>query len=146
MPNACFLDTNVILYAKDPRAPIKRERAREWLNVLGDRNLAVISPQVLNEFAHNVLRKFPHVGIAELLENLEAMRPWCLAPMTGETAVQGLLIHQRFKFSFYDSTLLAAAITYGCDVFLSEDLGHDQRFNGLRIVNPFIAEPRSLLA
>jgi predicted nucleic acid-binding protein len=145
MPNACFIDTNVLLYVKDPTAPTKQARAIEWLDVLADRNLAVVNPQVLNEFAHNVIKKLPHIGYEALVENLESMRPWCTAPMNDETALQGLAIRRRFKFSFYDATLVAAAIAGDCDMFLSEDLGHDVRIGALRIVNPFLADPRTLL-
>src|SRR5262245_29445337 len=137
MPNACFIDTNILLYTKDPANPSKRERAREWLDALADENLIVISPQVLNEFAHNVIRKFPHIGYDELRENLEGLRPWCVAPVNDETALQALAIHRRYQFSFYDSALVAAAVAFGCDVFLSEDLTHDQKLGGLTIVNPF---------
>jgi predicted nucleic acid-binding protein len=145
MLNACFIDTNVFLYAKDPKVPIKRVRARGWLEVLAERQLGVVSPQVLNEFAHNILRNFPEVTYLGLRDNLEAMVPFCRAPVTERTAVQALAIHRRFKISFCDSALVATALTYGCDLFLSEDLGHNQRLGDMRIVNPFLVEPRHYL-
>ena len=72
---SCFVDTNVLLYAQDPRLPEKRKRAVEWLDALADRSLAVISPQVMNEFASNILKKFRHVDIDQLLasQSLERM-------------------------------------------------------------------------
>lgn len=145
MPSAFFVDTNVLLYVKDPKGPLKRERAVAWLDALTERNLAVISPQVLNEFAHNIIKKFPHVTERELRENMQAMQPWCLTSTTAETALLGLAIHRRFKFSFYDATLVAAAITFGCDHFLSEDLGHNQKIGSMRVVNPFVSEPDTIL-
>ena len=145
MPNAFFVDTNVLLYVKDPKGPLKRERAIAWLDALTQRNLAVISPQVLNEFAHNIISKFPHVTERELRENMQAMRHWCRAPTSAETALLGLTIHHRFRFSFYDATLVAAAATFGCTYFLSEDLGHNQRIGSLRIVNPFMSDPETIL-
>lgn len=146
MPNACFIDTNVLLYTKDPQTPSKRERARAWLDALANENLGVVSPQVLNEFAHNIIRKFPHISYDELHENLQALRPWCLAPFSDETALQALAIHRRYRFSFYDCALLASALSCGCDVFLSEDLGHDQKLGELTIVNPFIVDPSAFLS
>lgn len=145
MPNGCFVDTNVLLYLKDPNEPVKRAKARAWLDALVDRTQIVISPQVMNEFAHSIIKKFPHVGDAELVENLEAMRPWCTALMTSETALQGLAIHRRFAFSFYDSTLVSAAAISGCDVFLSEDLGHGSHVGSLQVINPFLVDPLSFL-
>jgi len=145
MPTACFIDTNVFLYAKDARTPAKRLRSRSWLELLAARQLAVISPQVLNEFAHNVLRKFPQISYEELRDSLESMVPFCRAQVTEQTALQALAISRRFKLSFYDSALVAAALTYGCDLFLSEDLGHNQRLGDMRIVNPFRVDPADYL-
>jgi predicted nucleic acid-binding protein len=144
MPNACFIDANVFLYAKDPRTA-KRLRSRNWLEFLAAKQLAVISPQVLNEFAHNILRKFPEVSSEELRDSLESMAPFCRAQVTDRTALQALAIHHRFKLSFYDSALVAAALTFGCDLFLSEDLGHNQRLGDMRILDPFRVDPGDYL-
>jgi len=141
MPSVCFVDTNVFLYAKDPTTPGKRERAIEWIEVLSASHSVVISPQVLNEFAHNVIKKLKHVGPDLLREYLESMLPWCTAPLVAATSLGGLAIHRRFKFSLYDSVLVASAIASGCDLFLSEDLGDRQRIERMRIVNPFNANP-----
>jgi predicted nucleic acid-binding protein len=145
MPSGYFIDTNVLLYTKDPKIQSKRERAHEWLSALANEERIVISPQVLNEFAHNIIRKFPHVSHDELRQNIEAMRPWCVAPLTDQTTLHGLAIYRRFRFSFYDCVLLATAVDFGCEVFLSEDLSHDQRLGRLRIVNPFTEAPRAFL-
>ena len=144
MPSACFIDTNLLLYAQDPRAPEKAERVVEWLGALADLDSVVISPQVLNEYAHNIIRKFPHVGYDRLLAELEFMQPWCRAQTNCRTAVQALRIHQRFKFSFYDSCLVSSALEYGCDIFLSEDMSHRQRIAGMQIINPFLSDIRSI--
>lgn len=145
MPNGYFIDTNVLLYTKDPKVPSKGARAHEWLNALANKNRIVISPQVLNEFAHNIIRKFPHVSYDELLQNVEALRPWCVAPITHETTLHALQIHRRFRFSFYDCVLLATAMDFACEVVLSENLTHDQQLGRLRIVNPFNVEPSAFL-
>ena len=145
MPSACFVDTNVLLYTKDPTAPKQRARAVGWLAELARRKAAVISPQVMNEFAHNILRKFPQVSVPELVENLEALRPLCLAGMDDSTALAALAIHRRYRFSFYDSSLVATALAYGCDLFLSEDFSHNQRIGDMRIVNPFKDESIAVL-
>jgi predicted nucleic acid-binding protein len=114
--------------------------------VLAPENLVVISAQVMNEFAYNVLKKFRHVQFDRLLENLEDMAQWCRAPMNSETAIQGLLIHRRFKFSFYDSSLIASALSAGCGNFLSENFTHSQRIHELTIINPFLTDPHRFLA
>jgi predicted nucleic acid-binding protein len=140
MPSACFIDTNLLLYAQDRKTPEKAEKVAAVLGALADRNLIVVSPQVLNEYAHNILRKFPKVGRDQLMAQLEFMQPWCRAPMDGRTALRGLEVHDRYKFSFYDACLIASALEYGCGLFLSEDMRHGQRVAQMQIVNPFLAE------
>jgi predicted nucleic acid-binding protein len=141
MPSGCFIDTNVLIYARDRQVPQKRARAAEWLRMLADENRIVISPQVMNEFAHNVIRKLPEITPEQLHASLQDLQQWCTAFTTAETALNGLAIHRRFQFSFYDSVLIASALAVGCDAFLSEDLAHGQRVATLRIINPFLADP-----
>jgi predicted nucleic acid-binding protein len=108
--------------------------------------VAVISPQVVNEFAHNVIKKLPQVSIAELKRDIKLMQAWCTAPLEPQITLQGLDVHRRFQLSFYDSLLIASALAQGCDYFVSEDLTHDQRIFSMRIIDPFEADPESLLA
>jgi predicted nucleic acid-binding protein len=49
-----------------------------------------------------------------------------------------LQVQQRWKFSFYDALIVAAALDAGCTRLISEDLQHDQRIDRLRIENPFV--------
>ena len=68
MPNACFIDTNILLYTKDPAAPDKRRRALAWLDALASRDLAVISPQVMNESGRAVQEaaNFFKLGVGDI--------------------------------------------------------------------------------
>jgi predicted nucleic acid-binding protein len=141
----CFVDTNVLLYAVDGRVPEKQNRAAEWLDALSDKNLAVISPQVMNEFARSVLGKFRHIEVDRLLDHLEDIAAFCVAPTSAETAMQGVIIHHKYKLAFYDAVLISSALLAKCRVFLTEDLTHGQSFGPLQIVNPFMAVPSELL-
>ena len=145
MTNACFVDTNVMLYLKDPQDPAKQAIAQRWVAALAERDLLVISPQVMNEFAHSILRKFPAVTRDDLTNFLSAMQPWCKAPLTAQTCLDGLSLNARYRFSFFDSTMIAAALAYGCDIFLSEDLGHGQKIGDLTILSPFTAAIETVL-
>ncbi|HSI40614.1 MAG TPA: hypothetical protein VLA00_08735 [Xanthobacteraceae bacterium] len=73
------------------------------------------------------------------------MRPWCRAAVTDGSALQAVAVHRRFGFSFYDAALVAAALEYGCNLFLSEDLSHGQRVDTLQIIDPFRAAPSDIL-
>jgi len=40
--------------------------------------------------------------------------------------------------------MVSAAQHMGCTLLLTEDLQHDQRIDGLRVVNPFLVGPEIL--
>jgi predicted nucleic acid-binding protein len=48
-----------------------------------------------------------------------------------------LRLQDRYRYSFYDSLIIAAALDSGCDRLYTEDLQDGQRIEGLTIVNPF---------
>ena len=45
----------------------------------------------------------------------------------------------RYRYSFYDSLIIACAIDSGSTRLLSEDMQAGQRIQGLTITNPFAA-------
>ncbi len=44
----------------------------------------------------------------------------------------------RYKLSWWDSLIIAAASIAGCETILSEDINHSQNYLGIKVVNPFI--------
>jgi len=50
---------------------------------------------------------------------------------------RALGIRARWRYGFYDSLVIAAALATGCTRLLSEDLQHGQRIESLTIVDPF---------
>jgi predicted nucleic acid-binding protein len=48
-------------------------------------------------------------------------------------------LQQRWRFGFYDSIIVASALSAGCTQLLSEDLQDGQRIEGLVVKNPFAA-------
>jgi predicted nucleic acid-binding protein len=46
-------------------------------------------------------------------------------------------IQDRYGFGWWDCTLLSSALLAGCDVFLSEDMQHEQKVAGLTVLSPF---------
>jgi predicted nucleic acid-binding protein len=57
MSDVVFVDTNILIYAHDADAGIKRERAVEKLRQLWETGGGRLSVQVLQEFYVNVTRK-----------------------------------------------------------------------------------------
>ena len=53
-----FADTNLLIYARDPRRdPVKHQRARQWLEQLWRDRSGRLSTQVLNEYYAVVKQK-----------------------------------------------------------------------------------------
>jgi predicted nucleic acid-binding protein len=57
--------------------------------------------------------------------------------MTLAVLNSALRIRASYKYSFWDSAILAAALALGCDRVYTEDLNHGQVVEGLMIINPF---------
>jgi len=74
----------------------------------------------------------------EIREVLSAIRSVCrVTTAEVKTHELGLDIAERYKYSVYDSILIAAALQAGCTNFFTEDLHHGQIIEGLTIRNPF---------
>lgn len=129
-----FFDTNVLLYllAADAKADI----AEKLLSGGG-----IVSVQVLNEFASTASRKLK-MSWAEIRDVLTILRKFCdVVPITVEIHEIGLSIAERYRLSFYDSLICAAASDSGCKILYSEDMQHDQSIHAVTIRNPFQGIP-----
>ena len=51
---------------------------------------------------------------------------------------RALDLQTRYRYGFYDSLVIAAALDAGCTRLYSEDLQDGQRIEGLTIKNPFL--------
>ncbi len=51
---------------------------------------------------------------------------------------KALELTERWKFGFYDSLIVSAALHAECTMLYSEDLQHQQKIEFLTIVNPFL--------
>ena len=132
-----FVDTNVLLYASSllPEDIGKRSRARE---IMEEADLAV-SVQVMQEFYYQATRptrrgRLSHSDASKFLEPVLTMR---VQPVTIDLFRAGVAISERYRLSYWDSAILAAARALGCDAVYSEDLSSEQDYDGLRVINPF---------
>lgn len=133
-----FLDTNILLYSIStaPAEAAKRERAVALLET----DAATLSVQVLQEFYVQATRQsrtdaLPHEIAAGLVRVWLRFR---VIETTTTVMLDALDIKDRFRISYWDAAVIAAARTAGCDRLYTEDLSHEQRIAGLRIVNPFL--------
>ncbi len=97
----------------------------------------VLSPQVLQEFYVNVIRKIttplPRRVARAIVEDFSV---WCIS-MTAEEMSAAFRIKDEAKISFWDALICASALKARADVILSEDLNAGQEIAGIRIEDPF---------
>ena len=100
---------------------------------------ACISFQVVQECLNTFLRKteipLDEAGARSYLDAV--LLPLMQMLSTPALYQRALEVRQRWRFSFCDSLIVAAALQAGCQRLLSEDLQHGQRIEGLVAVNPF---------
>jgi predicted nucleic acid-binding protein len=144
MSDLVFVDTNVLIYAVDESHPQKHEAARLWRAELWKSRRGRVSFQVLQEFYANVDRKWPAARefVQAEIRNLITWRP---VGMDGEMLEDGWRIQARYKISFWDSLIVAAAKAASCRYLLTEDLQAGQEMDGVVVVNPFWSEPSEIL-
>lgn len=130
-----FFDTSVLLYLLSSDSE-KADRVETLLAESG-----TISVQVLNEFTAVASRKLK-MSLVEIREVLDTVRDICRTePLTVEEYDLACEIRERYKFSFYDSVIVASALNAGCKILYSEDLQHGQVIEKqLGIINPFETE------
>lgn len=140
MSDAVFVDTNILVYAHDADAGVKRERAQEALRKLWETDTGRLSVQVLQEFYVNVTRKLTtRVARSTAREVVSAYGAWIREPTTAETVLRATDIAELAQISFWDALIVAAAEQVGATQLLSEDLNDGQLIAGIRIVNPLLA-------
>jgi predicted nucleic acid-binding protein len=139
-----FVDSNVLIYTVDEGDPRKHEAARLWRAELWKSRRGRVSFQVLQEFYANVTRKQPAVReqVQAEIRNLLAWQPVTINAAILEDAWK---IQDRFKLSFWDSLIVAAAKAASCRYLLTEDLQADQDLDGVLVVSPFLCDPNEIL-
>ena len=136
-----FIDTNVFIYLFDETSVEKSRTAEELIRQSLENGSGCISYQVVQETLNIVTRKLkasPEEA-RQLLDNI--LEPlWRVNPSRALFR-RGLELQSRYKFGFYDSLIIAAALDAGCRTLYTEDLQHEQQIEGLTIVNPFETSP-----
>ena len=134
MSGRIFIDTNVLVYSCSTDDLVKKTQALITLQIPD----VWLSAQVLIEFANIYYRKLKvnwpsgEVAVAELSQDFN------VHSTTPATIAHATRLAQRYRFSWFDALIVAAALECGCHTLYSEDLSAGQlAANTLRGVNPF---------
>ena len=145
MSERVFVDTNVLIYARDRREEGKRERAASWLLSLGSASAARINLQIINELTNWIVRNERHRPLNEVQEELAVLRTWGAKPITDDEVEIAWAVRRHLSYQWFDCLLVASAYNDGCRYFLTEDMTHGATFEGLILINPFRASPDDVL-
>lgn len=139
MTAVVFVDTNILIYAHDQDAGVKRERAMAKLRELWDSGAGRLSVQVLQEFYVNATQKLTTpVARSTAREIIKTYGVWIRQPTTVETVTRATELAELARISFWDALIVAAAEAVDAEELLSEDLNDGQAIAGIKVVNPLV--------
>ncbi|MBO0690297.1 MAG: PIN domain-containing protein [Candidatus Dormibacteraeota bacterium] len=142
MTGPLFVDTNVLVYARDPGQGEKHHRARTWMEHLWRSRAGRLSTQVLNEYYYTVTRKLPlPLDPGEARRDVQQLHAWQPLPVDVNVVRGAWQEEDRFSLNYWDALIVAAARLAGCVGILTEDLANGQDLDGLQVVSPFSATP-----
>lgn len=133
----CLLDTNVLVYAVSsaPAEASKSARARELLR---DVDFG-LSAQVLQEFYVTVTRKIRKpLSPEHAVALLDEYRAFPMVPTDHPLILAAVEVSLRYRISYWDGAIVAAAEALEAPILYTEDLSHGQQYGSVRVVNPFL--------
>jgi predicted nucleic acid-binding protein len=138
MSAEALLDTNVLVYAQDADEPIKRAQAIALLESLRGVRVAVTT-QVMAEYFVTVRRKFSdrmdEGTAASQVRDFSQMFEVIDVGLT--TVLESVRAVLRYRLSYYDAQVWAAARQGGVALVLSEDFQDGREIEGVRFADPF---------
>ena len=137
MPDKVFLDSNIFVYAAldDGSSSHKHKRAIELIE--NTEIFLVASTQVVNEFyAVLIKQRIDEIHIrekaSEILNDME------IVSITPALLRASWKIKDKYRYSYWDSMIIASALDSECRILYSEDMQHGQIIDkDLIISNPF---------
>jgi predicted nucleic acid-binding protein len=136
MTGPCFVDANVFIYVRDWRDVAKQARAAEWIETLWDQQLGRTSTQALAE-AYSVATRKLGISPDSAWHYLERYFSWRPYPIDEAVLHRAHEIERRYRLSWWDSTIVAAAQLQDCQLLLTEDLPDGAKLGSVTVRNPF---------
>lgn len=135
-----FVDTNVLVYARDASEPEKQPAAARWLEQLWIEQRGRTSIQVLNEYYVTVTRNLrPGMEPDEAWRDVDALLAWEPQVIDAVLLRRARDLERRHDLGWRDATVVAAAQLQSCTLLLSDDLQDGWSCDGVTVRNPFTA-------
>ena len=134
MIDRAFIDTNILVYAYSKTEPERKATALELLKAPN----VVMNTQVVNEFIWVMYGKFS-VPMEKLRDiSIRLLQKFEIIVVNQVTIRSALDIAIKYKYSYWDSLIIASALEDNCSILYTEDMQDGQLIgDGLKIVNPF---------
>ena len=127
-----FIDSNVLVYLVD------KDISKKEIVISLTTTKCLISTQVVAENMNVCLKKL-NLPYSESVKHAnELLDKYIIKLIQPSTFKIAFNVLEKYKFSFWDSMIIASALENDCGILYSEDLQHNQLIEGkLRIINPF---------
>lgn len=149
MTGPVFVDTNVLVYRHDTSDVAKQTLADAWHRFLWRRRLGRLSFQVLQELYATLKQgSGPSLDPVVARDIVANYLQWEPVRIDAGILRRAWEVEERFRLSWWDALIVAAAQASECPILLTEDLQHGQDLNGVRVVDPFAVpqlSPREVL-
>jgi predicted nucleic acid-binding protein len=133
-----FVDTNVLVYARDSAQGAKHERALGWMRQLWESRTGRLSQQVLSEYYVTVTAKLrPGMPAAAARADVRGLLAWHPIGVTPTILERAWTLQDAHQLAWWDALIVASALAADCATLLTEDLQDGQRFGNLEVVSPF---------
>lgn len=108
-----FVDTKLLVYARDASEAEKQPLAAEWLRFLWRSGDGRLSMQVLQEYYNVVtLSLRPGLDREQAVADVRDLMLWDPVPVDGGILERAWSLEQRFKLSWWDALIMAAAFCF----------------------------------
>ncbi len=136
MSVSVFIDSNIWLYAliknQQERDINKHEIAKQLLA----RDIDIhISTQVVNEVCINLMRKADKDNEYIFQFSRDFIGSYSMHNQTADDLLTASSLRLDYRFSYWDSLIVASALNNECEVLYSEDIQH-----GLKVYNKLVIE------
>jgi predicted nucleic acid-binding protein len=135
-----LIDTNILIYAYDPRDAAKQRQAIECLDLIMVAGSGVVTAQVLSEFYVVATRKLdPPLSPERAEDQISAFAAqWPVLPVTDAVVLLAAGATRMHHMHFWDAQIWAAARLHGITTVLSEDFDAGSEIEGVRFENPLV--------
>ncbi|MFM6088122.1 MAG: PIN domain-containing protein [Dolichospermum sp.] len=130
-----FLDSNIWIYALNQSQDIRKHQIA---NHLATQTGLYLSTQVINEVSVNLIKKgnFSENQIQNLIQGFYQIHH--IIELDLNMLLTASTLRTKYLFSFWDSLIIASALSVNVNQLYSEDMQHGFTVEGLQIINPFL--------